>query len=82
MLLILILCVTWIGYKPMKYGDYIFPDWANIMGWVVTAASVSFIPIVAFYKFFTTEGSMTQVKLSKFIHTSLQSRFILKILQT
>ena len=56
-LLVLILGVTFFKYEPTTYGKYNFPDWANILGWHVTAASIAFIPIVAFYKIFKHGGS-------------------------
>ena len=55
--LLFILSVTFAGYKPLKYGDYEYPMWANGIGWWVTASSVSFIPLAALHKIITTPGN-------------------------
>lgn len=45
-LLFLILFVTFNNYEPMTYGHYVYPDWANAVGWAVSFASVICIPIM------------------------------------
>lgn len=36
--LLLIACVifSWIDYKPLVSGKYVFPAWANAIGWLIT----------------------------------------------
>ncbi|CAD5120424.1 DgyrCDS8991 [Dimorphilus gyrociliatus] len=51
-ILIAIMLFTWIDYQPSYYGSYIFPTWADSLGWTISMTSVSAIPIVAFYKLF------------------------------
>ena len=60
-----IMIFTWVDYTPSKYGDYPFPMWADIMGWLMTMTSVSAIPLVMLYKICTTEsqGSLWQVSV-------------------
>ena len=49
-LLTVILVASILDYKPMKYGDSVYPDWANGMGWVVSMVSVACIPLVMLWK--------------------------------
>lgn len=55
-----ILAFTWIDQKPAQYGDYVFPSWANAIGWVLSFSSVTLIPIVAIVKILREKGSFTQ----------------------
>ena len=56
-----ILVFTWFFYEPIKYGDHVFPDWANMLGWAISFVSVMAIPITALVKFCITHGSCVQV---------------------
>ena len=46
----MILVTTAIGYKGNWYDDYIFPSWANALGWVLTMSSVLMVPLVILCK--------------------------------
>ena len=61
LLLVVILAVTFLSHKPMTYGDYVYPEWANSVGWLVTSASVAFIPLVAVFKVANSTGGLCQV---------------------
>ncbi len=37
-------------YRPLEYGEYVFPVWANVVGLFISLASVSMIPCVAIWK--------------------------------
>ena len=41
-----IMIFTWIDYTPSQYGDYHFPAWADVLGWMFTMTSVMAIPVV------------------------------------
>ena len=41
---------SWIDLRPMKYGDYVYPVEANVIGFLISFSSVSMLPIVAIYK--------------------------------
>lgn len=60
-LLVLILIATWIGYKPMTYDKYVYPDWVNGVGWMVSFISVTFIPTVMAIKLIFTPGTLKEV---------------------
>ncbi|KAK0072833.1 hypothetical protein PV326_014077 [Microctonus aethiopoides] len=48
------------GYEPLSYEDYIYPEWANIIGWLITLSSIAMIPGVAIYKLIVTPGRFSQ----------------------
>lgn len=49
-----------LGYEPLKYEGYVYPTWANILGWFIAGSSVIMIPIVAIYKIIVTPGTFVQ----------------------
>ena len=59
---------TWIDYVPSKYGDYHFPLWADVMGWMMTMSSVCAIPIVIVLKICFAEklDSLWEVSLGSY----------------
>ena len=50
------------GYEPLTYEDYVYPVWANVIGWLIALSSVAMIPGVAIYKIIITPGTFAQVK--------------------
>lgn len=50
-----------IGYEPLRYENYEYPQWANVFGWLIACSSVATIPGIAFYKLVTTPGTFLQV---------------------
>ena len=51
-----------IQYKPPKYGEeYVYPVWANVLGWLIACSSILCIPAMAMYKFITTPGPLLLV---------------------
>ncbi|XP_069768283.1 sodium- and chloride-dependent GABA transporter 1 isoform X1 [Narcine bancroftii] len=66
-LLILVLAVfIIIDFKPVHYGKYQYPDWAQGLGWVIALASLVWIPFGAFHTMLTSRGSFYS-RLSKSI---------------
>lgn len=57
-----------INYEPLKYDDYVYPYWANVLGLMIAASSVLCIPIMAVYQFIIAPGANVGEKL-KFIIT-------------
>ena len=45
----------------LKYDDYIFPNWSNVLGWGVAMSSMLFVPFYAVYKFCTVPGTFKEV---------------------
>lgn len=51
------------GYEPLSYEGYIYPVWANVLGWLIACSSIVMIPGMAIYKISTTPGSFVQVSI-------------------
>lgn len=47
----------------LKYDEYIFPNWSNILGWGVAMSSMVFVPLYAIYKFFSVPGTFKEVSI-------------------
>lgn len=61
--LLFIIVYGLLGYEPLSYENYVYPAWANVLGWMIAGSSVIMIPAVAIYKFITTPGSCLKVGL-------------------
>lgn len=48
------------GYEPLTYEDYVYPVWANVLGWLIATSSIAMIPGIAIYKIIVTPGSFVQ----------------------
>ncbi|XP_015595636.1 sodium-dependent dopamine transporter isoform X1 [Cephus cinctus] len=48
------------GYEPLSYEDYVYPLWANVLGWLIATSSVAMIPGVAIYKIIVTPGTFVE----------------------
>lgn len=51
-----------LDYEPLSYDSYVYPLWANALGWVIAGSSVICIPTVAIYKILTTKGTFLEVR--------------------
>jgi len=47
-----ILCFLFVQYQPPTLGDYSYPYWAVVLGWLMTISTVIAIPVVALWTFF------------------------------
>ena len=56
-----VVIVSIINFKPLTYDDYIFPLWANWVGWGIAGSSMVLVPAYIVYKFFSTRGSIREV---------------------
>lgn len=63
-LLQVILIFSIIQFKPARYEDYVFPPWAQGVGWVIALASIIWIPLGAVHTLWVLPGSIMQVRLS------------------
>ncbi|XP_053625464.1 sodium-dependent dopamine transporter [Plodia interpunctella] len=55
--LLFIIAYGLLDYEPLQYESYVYPGWANALGWAIAGSSVMCIPTVAIYKILTTKGS-------------------------
>ncbi|XP_039248623.2 sodium- and chloride-dependent GABA transporter 2-like isoform X1 [Styela clava] len=49
-----------VRFSPLKMGAYVYPGWANVIGWMISISVVSCIPITAVYVLWKTPGSLRQ----------------------
>ena len=49
-----------VSYSPVKYGDYEYPFWAQMVGIGLSCASMVWVPLYAVYYLLTKEGSLTE----------------------
>uniref|UniRef100_A0A8C8IBD8 Transporter n=1 Tax=Oncorhynchus tshawytscha TaxID=74940 RepID=A0A8C8IBD8_ONCTS len=57
----IILVFTIIQFKPARYEDYVYPPWAQGIGWVIAMASIIWIPLGALHTLWVLPGSFTEV---------------------
>ncbi|XP_072302725.1 sodium- and chloride-dependent GABA transporter ine [Eucyclogobius newberryi] len=60
LLITVILIFSVIQFKPARYEDYVFPPWAQGVGWVIALASIIWVPLGAVHTLWTLTGSFTQ----------------------
>lgn len=60
-LLQVILIFSIIQFKPARYEDYVFPPWAQGVGWVIALASIIWIPLGVVHTLWVLPGSLMQV---------------------
>ncbi|CAH0555426.1 unnamed protein product [Brassicogethes aeneus] len=58
--LLFIIVYGLLGYEPLSYEDYVYPAWANVLGWTIAGSSVIMIPAVAIIKIIMTPGSFVK----------------------
>ncbi|XP_061559123.1 sodium- and chloride-dependent GABA transporter ine [Phycodurus eques] len=64
-LITVILISSIIQFKPARYEGYVFPPWAQGLGWLIAMASVIWIPLGAVHTLWVLPGSFVQkLKLS------------------
>jgi len=50
-------------YTSYTLGDYAYPHWVNVIGWLIAASSMIAVPLVALYQLITLPGSAKQVRV-------------------
>uniref|UniRef100_A0A8D0WJ82 Transporter n=1 Tax=Sus scrofa TaxID=9823 RepID=A0A8D0WJ82_PIG len=58
--LLFVVVVSIATFRPPHYGAYVFPEWANALGWAIAASSMSVAPVYAAYKFCSLPGSLRE----------------------
>uniref|UniRef100_G3UG55 Transporter n=1 Tax=Loxodonta africana TaxID=9785 RepID=G3UG55_LOXAF len=56
--LLFVVVVSIVNFKPLTYDDYIFPLWANWVGWGIALSSMVLVPAYTIYKFLSIRGSL------------------------
>ncbi|XP_030601843.1 sodium- and chloride-dependent GABA transporter ine-like [Archocentrus centrarchus] len=64
-LITVILIFSIIQFKPARYEQYVFPPWAQGVGWIIALASIIWIPLGAIHTLWVLPGSIVEkLKLS------------------
>lgn len=56
--LLFILFFNWVEYHPASYGPYVYPRWADAIGWIIGLLPVSVIIITAIIQLFKAPKNM------------------------
>lgn len=55
-------------YEPYRSGDYVYPVWGNIIGWIIGMLPFILILIPMFYKVFYQHRNTHFTKVSSFLY--------------
>ncbi|KAM4723188.1 LOW QUALITY PROTEIN: sodium- and chloride-dependent glycine transporter 2 [Rhinophrynus dorsalis] len=55
-----ILCFSFYQWEPMTYGTYNYPTWSMVLGWLMLACSVIWIPIMFVIKMYLAPGTFIE----------------------
>ncbi|XP_064145518.1 sodium- and chloride-dependent glycine transporter 2 [Loxodonta africana] len=55
-ILTFILCFSFYQWEPMTYGSYRYPNWSMVLGWLMLACSVIWIPVMFVIKMYLAPG--------------------------
>ncbi|XP_072836596.1 sodium-dependent noradrenaline transporter [Pogona vitticeps] len=58
--LLFVVIVSVINFKPLTYDEYVFPSWANSVGWGVASSSMVLVPAYILYKLLKARGTFKQ----------------------
>ncbi|XP_039767249.1 sodium- and chloride-dependent glycine transporter 2 [Ornithorhynchus anatinus] len=59
-ILTFILCFSFYQWEPMTYGSYRYPNWSMVLGWLMLACSVIWIPIMFVIKMHLAPGKFIE----------------------
>ena len=48
-------------YEPITYESYVYPWWANLLGWAMACSSILCMPIMAVIQILRTPGTLREV---------------------
>ena len=52
------LTFVWLGYQPPNYMGVVYPTWASVVGWSISASPLVFIVGTALYEFCASRGRL------------------------
>jgi hypothetical protein len=61
-----------LGNEEMLQGEYKYPAWTIMVGWILTASSLLCIPLYIVYKLIVTPGNIVQVNFKCLKHNCLK----------
>lgn len=70
LILAMVFIYSLIKHKPIKYGDYDYPDWADGIGWFLALLSIMQIPAWAIYIVLKQDGKDLKMKFKQALKPS------------
>ncbi|KAA8596091.1 hypothetical protein FQN60_011382 [Etheostoma spectabile] len=58
--LLFVVIASTVTSTGLKYDEYVFPNWSNVVGWSVAMSSMLFVPCYAIYKFCSVPGTFKE----------------------
>uniref|UniRef100_A0A8C4DKH3 Transporter n=1 Tax=Dicentrarchus labrax TaxID=13489 RepID=A0A8C4DKH3_DICLA len=58
--LLFVVIASTLTSSVLKYDEYVFPHWSNVVGWGVAMSSMLFVPCYAIYKFLSVSGTFKE----------------------
>lgn len=59
--LFFILCFNWVEYEPLRYGTYVYPKWANVLGWVISMLPILVVIGLAIVSFLQVKDALVTI---------------------
>lgn len=72
-----VVVVSIINFRPLTYDDYVFPPWANWVGWGIALSSMVLVPAYIIYKFLSMRGSLWEVSSGLVMGAGREVAFLL-----
>lgn len=73
MTLLFVFVFNLIQYKPLEFGDYIYPMWSNGIGWILSLVPIIFITTIAITKILKAPKEMSIMERVRFLLKPSQS---------
>jgi hypothetical protein len=45
-----ILAYSWASHEPLTKGNYVYPEWADAVGWIIAMIAILAVPAAAIYQ--------------------------------
>ncbi|XP_073715135.1 sodium-dependent noradrenaline transporter [Misgurnus anguillicaudatus] len=58
--LLLVVIASIVTSSDLKYDEYTFPYWSNVVGWSIALSSMLFVPLYAIYKILSMPGTLKE----------------------
>lgn len=64
-----------IDHKPLSYNGYVYPEWAEWLGWTLAFSSILMIPGMAIVQMCRASGSFKKVKFISYKYACYMTMF-------
>jgi len=57
-----LLCILFfiVNHKPLKFYNYLYPGWANALGWILSLASILCVPGWVIFEIYRRPGTFIE----------------------